>query len=400
MKKKLFLLVMLVYSTIICNSQTLTDQTLIWNTSSFGAGFGHKLYAIDPQEGGRTDLRIAARQNSSQYSDLFTITSKGLVGINTMTPKAALDILMPNLDTSEYKSILCGINPTPMGTAANSFSPNLFYFSTKLDAQLGFHAYVYRKAASTGWAGGTVRLSSSADGLIYGQTNRFNNLNWIDFIGNGEGIDLGVSTNNPAISVRGSLVGIGTTTIPQAKLEVDAEGNPANLEGDITNGIMVKGTDQVLYMGANSTSHVSYIQSVDYGTAVAPLLLNARGGNVGINTTTPQYPLDVYGTIRAKEVLVNLNGTADFVFKDNYNLKPIQEVYNYAKENKHLPDVPSEAEVVKNGMNMGEFQVKLLQKVEELTLYMAQQDKTIQAQQAQLQTQQDKIHELEEKINK
>jgi len=238
-----------------------------------------------------------------------------------------------------------------------------------------------------------------------------------------------------------SLVGIGTTN-PQAKLEVDAEGDPTNTEDNPTNGISIKGTDQSLYMGVKSSSHVSYIQSVDYGTAVAPLLLNARGGNVGIGTTTPAsnldvtvpssssqinamtinvtsfqnntnraassyfkvgdlgdpsftpfiikgdgsvgigtahpaYPLDVYGTIRARQILVNLNGTADFVFKDDYKLKPIQEVYEFAKENKHLPEIPSEAEVVKNGMNMGEFQVKLLQKVEELTLYVAQQDKKI-----------------------
>lgn len=143
-----------------------------------------------------------------------------------------------------------------------------------------------------------------------------------------------------------------------------------------------------LFMYSTNTDYTSDLK-IKLSTADPSYIL----GNLGVGTTNPQYPLDVYGTIRAREILVNLNGTADFVFKDNYNLKPIQEVYNYAKENKHLPDIPSEAEVVKNGMNMGDFQVKLLQKVEELTLYMAQQDKTIQAQQA-------KIKELEEKINK
>lgn len=102
-------------------------------------------------------------------------------------------------------------------------------------------------------------------------------------------------------------------------------------------------------------------------------------GILGIGTTNPQYTLDVNGTIRAKEVLVNLDGGADFVFEDNYKLKNINELSEYVKENKHLPDVPAAADMVKNGVDMGEFQVKLLQKVEELTLYTIQQQKEIQS---------------------
>ena len=83
------------------------------------------------------------------------------------------------------------------------------------------------------------------------------------------------------------------------------------------------------------------------------------------------------GTIRAKEVLVNLDGGADFVFEKGYKLLPIEHVANYVQENKHLPDIPSANEMVKNGVRMGDMQVKLLQKVEELTLYAIQQNKKI-----------------------
>lgn len=62
---------------------------------------------------------------------------------------------------------------------------------------------------------------------------------------------------------------------------------------------------------------------------------------VGIKTSKPQYELDVLGTIRAKEVLVNLSGSADFVFDTNYELMPLSDLEKYIGEEKHLPEIPS-----------------------------------------------------------
>ncbi|SHF23709.1 hypothetical protein [Dysgonomonas macrotermitis] len=95
----------------------------------------------------------------------------------------------------------------------------------------------------------------------------------------------------------------------------------------------------------------------------------SRFGNVGIGTDTPQNKLDVNGTIRAKEVKVE-TGWADFVFDKDYKLPTLQEVENHINEYKHLPDIPSEKEVKENGISLGEMQAKLLQKIEELTLYV------------------------------
>ncbi|MDQ1238890.1 MAG: hypothetical protein QG577_1075 [Thermodesulfobacteriota bacterium] len=93
-------------------------------------------------------------------------------------------------------------------------------------------------------------------------------------------------------------------------------------------------------------------------------------GKVGIGTTAPAYNLAVNGSIGCKELTVTTTGWADFVFKDNYKLPPLSEVETFISQNKHLPGIPTEEEVAKNGVKMGDMSTKLLQKVEELTLYM------------------------------
>ena len=103
------------------------------------------------------------------------------------------------------------------------------------------------------------------------------------------------------------------------------------------------------------------------------------GGNVGIGTTNPgSYKLAVEGKIGAREVVVTLDGWADFVLEEDYQLTPLNEVEQHIKQNKRLPDIPSEKEVLENGVSLGEMQSKLLQKVEELTLYMIEQNKRIE----------------------
>jgi len=102
-------------------------------------------------------------------------------------------------------------------------------------------------------------------------------------------------------------------------------------------------------------------------------MINSTGA-VGIAMGTTPIPdgakLAIGGKVVCKEVEVTLTGLPDFVFNDNYKLRSLYEVESFIKENRHLPDVPCEAEVVNNGMKVGEMNATLLQKVEELTLYM------------------------------
>ena len=91
----------------------------------------------------------------------------------------------------------------------------------------------------------------------------------------------------------------------------------------------------------------------------------------------PNCKLDVAGTIRANEIIVNTTG-ADFVFAEDYQLRPLSEVKSFIQKNKHLPEIKSAQEMQENGVSVSELQTKLLQKIEELTLYILQQEQQIQ----------------------
>jgi len=95
-----------------------------------------------------------------------------------------------------------------------------------------------------------------------------------------------------------------------------------------------------------------------------------NGGNVGIGITNPTNALEVNGSIRTKEVLVENSGWPDFVFSDDYNLPALEEIETFIITNNHLPGVPTASEVEENGLKLGEMNAVLLQKIEEMTLYM------------------------------
>ena len=124
-------------------------------------------------------------------------------------------------------------------------------------------------------------------------------------------------------------------------------------------------------------------------------------GNVGIGTDAPPAKFTVNGPILSTEVKVKTDVSIypDFVFKPGYKLLTLQEVEQYINEYGHLPEVPK-ARDIEGGMNLGEMNARLLQKIEELMLYTIEQNKKIEYQNEQLQQQNHKIQKLEEKITK
>lgn len=183
-----------------------------------------------------------------------------------------------------------------------------------------------------------------------------------------EAPDLGLRFFSSAIErmriTPGGNIGIGTTVPSSTKLRIVG-----------SSGEVFKADD-----GSNAIIRAKHDGTVTF-----------EKGVVGIGTASPDlaYKLSVNGTIRAKEVIVD-TGWSDFVFEDTYRLRSLEEVRSHIEEHGHLPDVPSAATVEAEGLSVGEAQKIMMQKIEELTLYMIEKDKQVAALQA-------RVAELESK---
>jgi hypothetical protein len=100
-------------------------------------------------------------------------------------------------------------------------------------------------------------------------------------------------------------------------------------------------------------------------------------GRVVIGNSYRSSNLYVNGIVKAHQIEVKLTNWSDFVFADDYQLNSLAEVEAYITKNKHLPNVPSEKEVLENGVNLGEMDAILLRKIEELTLYVIELENRI-----------------------
>lgn len=118
-----------------------------------------------------------------------------------------------------------------------------------------------------------------------------------------------------------------------------------------------------------------------YSKGTSPLTLNAFGGGsvgIGISNPDPNYKLSVNGKVKAQELYLTTTVWPDNVFENTYKLMPLKELEKSIQKEKHLPGIPSEKEVIENGVGIADMQAKLLQKIEELTLYIIEQNKRIE----------------------
>jgi hypothetical protein len=112
--------------------------------------------------------------------------------------------------------------------------------------------------------------------------------------------------------------------------------------------------------------------------------LRYRAGNFYLEATANGYGtnnspnLYIGGQLGAREVRVTTATWPDYVFRPTYRLRPLSEVESYIIEKGHLPDVPSETDALKDGIDVAKTNVMLLQKIEELTLYMIELNKKVE----------------------
>lgn len=213
-----------------------------------------------------------------------------------------------------------------------------------------------------------------------------------NFIGNIDNQDLIIKTNNSErikISSDGNI--LMNLVQPVSKDGLDIVCNTENMnEG--TDIVWIKSKKpQTNDVGILTLSTYNWQYPIFSARENGKILVGIAHNNTKMVNCSDcsEYRMFVKDGIKAEKVKVEVSSTsgwADFVFSKDYQLPKLEEVEKHIKDKGHLPDIPSAKEVVKNGINLGEMDSKLLQKIEELTLYSIEQNK--------------KIKELEEKIEK
>ena len=186
--------------------------------------------------------------------------------------------------------------------------------------------------------------------------------------------NIGIGTTNPSskLSVYGDIAKLTTTGYDNTFDNFIKYGHKSDLESGTAKVNRWHGIDATITAGSASSNKMKFrLYGGGYGNEAPIDVMTLTGsGRVGIGTINPQSELAVNGTITSKEVKVTLDGWSDFVFNNDYKLIDLEDVEIFISKNNRLPDIPSKTEVVENGINLGEMDAKLLQKIEELTLYM------------------------------
>lgn len=202
----------------------------------------------------------------------------------------------------------------------------------------------------------------------------------------GSGLRFGVYTSPDAVRIeQNGNMGIGTSTSPTARLEVNGISRFVNSNSigvqighESYSGGYIKSYGS--HMGKSNSLRLNYDNGEDVEIGGGKLANLIVYGSIGIGTNQlGSCALAVAGKIGAREIKVTTGSFPDYVFEKDYNLKSLEELEKYILQNKHLPNIPSAKEVEANeGILLGEMNIKLLEKIEELTLHLIKQHKEIE----------------------
>ena len=385
-------------------------QISYYNWQDMGGGNYNynKKYKIEFEGGVSERLKMY----NVDFPNQFVLDKDGDVGVNVSVPTEKLHVV--------GNAMIQGVNPILKikTTSISSNFQSLIQFNSTT-ANLGNIAYTGGGLVLSGrdtTASGTVVpdlvIKNSNIGLGTSTPSEklhiIGNMlvNYIDptfqFQNNGidkgflqlNGNDIRIGTNS--INTTGKFV-VRTNGIDQ--VYVDQNGNMGfNVSTPLSRLHILTGDDAsisshgYLMLGSVTGSNVIFdnneIMARSNGTA-STLVLQNDGGAVRIgNVTVPSgYKFAINGKMICEEVKVKLSTAwPDYVFNETHQLMPIEKLSQFIQANKHLPNIPSAASVESNGIEVGDMQKKMMEKIEELTLYIIEQDKRIK----QLEKQQNK----------
>jgi len=238
-----------------------------------------------------------------------------------------------------------------------------------------------------------IAAISHANPNIWRETGCSNRNKYVDLQQN-----FTVDCNSQYGSPRFRIRAINTYGVPDVPLTVYIKIRSINFNDSFT-PLSATGNDltvnKFLPMTNEWELYVGPLTDTEKGASIAIKAL--ANGNVGIGTTNPQDKLTVAGNIGAREIKVSTTAGADFVFEPAYKLTDLTELEKFVKTNKHLPEIPTAKVMVENGVNLGDLNIKLLQKVEELTLYLIEKDKQLAEQRTINKSYEERLLKLERK---
>lgn len=199
-------------------------------------------------------------------------------------------------------------------------------------------------------------------------------------------VNIGIGTNPPLypLHVFGQAnvdwltteqIGIGTTTPGNVALKINSVGASYFALAHLKQA-GVSPYKKMIFMEIEDPS-VELIKVVNSQTGHTPFYLNADGKMVIKNGVQTILQLDSDGMLRARRIKVDTDVWPDYVFADDYALMPLKDVEIFINKENHLPNIPSQKEIISNGLDLGEMNILLLEKIEELMLYTIQQQKEI-----------------------
>jgi hypothetical protein len=195
-------------------------------------------------------------------------------------------------------------------------------------------------------------------------------------------------------------LGVGTT-VPVTRLHIPV-GSDASyatngfIQTGISNGWNMVIDDNEILARNNGAENELFIQRDGGDILLCALELGSVGIGLTAGTSIPNgYMLAVDGKIVGEEVRIqNSNNWPDYVFSSGYQLTPLDQLKDLIRTHGHLPDIPSAAEVASEGILIGDMQKRMMQKIEELTLYVISLNETLQLQEEQIKVLQSSLKDL------